>query len=320
MAHNLYQNKMAFTGDLPWHKLGTRFANAMTAEQAMQGAGLDYKVTKEYLCLETTGERVNAWATYNNDNKKILGFVGGDYEVIQNKQAFQFFDILVGQGAAIYETAGALGNGEKVWLLAKLPNTFAPIAGDLIEQYCMLSTSHDGSMPCQVSFTPIRVVCQNTLNIGLKQATNIVKIKHTLNADVRLDEAARILKSMNDYFAQMGEQCHKLAEFQIDDDYINDYINGLFMNESDISERGPGRALRNKKIEMFKGRMNYGRGVDLPGVVGTAWWVLNAATEMSDYDLPKKMQDPTESIMFGSLAKFKQKAWDLSFALVEARQ
>lgn len=319
MAHNLYQDKMAFTGELPWHRLGKRFDNAMTAEEAMEGAGLGYIVTKENLCLENTGERVNAYATYNNDNKKILGFVGGNYEVIQNSKAFQFFDVLTEKGMAIYETAGALGDGEKVWLLAKLPKSFSPVAGDLIEQYCMLTTSHDGSTPCQVGFTPIRVVCQNTLNIALKQTTNIVKVRHTMNADVRLEEAARIIKSMNDYFEQMGEQCHVLANFEIDDDYINDYINGLFMNESDVAEKGPGRAIRQKKIDMFRNRLTNGRGVDLPGVVGTAWWCLNAAVEIADYSLPKKMQDPTETVVYGAMQKLKQKAWDLSFALVGAR-
>jgi phage/plasmid-like protein (TIGR03299 family) len=204
-------------------------------------------------------------------------------------------------------------------MLAKLPQTFEPIAGDLITQNCVLYNSHDGSMPLSVMFTPIRVVCQNTFNLALKHCTNIVRIRHTVNASDRLAEAGRILRNMNDYFTRMGETCHKLASFNIDDKFIQEYQDEMFKKESDISDRGPGRSIRMKKLEFFKGRLRNGMGVDLPGVKGTAWWCVNAMVEMADYDLPKNNEDKTEYCVFGAGADFKQKAFDSALEMVAVR-
>ena len=319
MSANLYNNTMAFTGEKPWHLLGKQFSGSMTAEQAIMGAELDYFVVKEQLLRQDGSLAKDAFATINTANNKILGIVGSRYEVIQNAKAFNFFDELVGKGEAMYETAGALGDGEKVWLLAKLPGSFSPIAGDKIDQYCLLYNSHDGSAPCSVMFTPIRVVCQNTLNMALgKGSTQIVKIRHTANAEDRLEEAGRVMKEMNDYFTLMGEKCHELGRFVIDDDFIKIYKDALFGVEKDIPE-GRGRTLRTKKIDAFDSYMIGGKGVEIPGVKGSAWWPVQAAIEFADYGMPKIGKDPTESVIFGSAADFKQKAWDKAFAMVGAR-
>lgn len=317
--HNLYNNTMAFTGSEPWHCLGKKFDGLMTSEQAIMGAELDYFVIKEQLFRQDGSICKGAFTTINTANNKSLGVVGSRYEVIQNTKAFSFFDELVGKGEAIYETAGALGDGEKVWLLAKLPGSFSPIAGDKVEQYCMLYNTHDGTLPCSVMFTPIRVVCQNTMNLALKNCTQIVKVRHTLNADDRLEEAGRIMKEMNEYFTIMGDKCFDLANFIIDDEFIAQYKEALFGTDKEVPE-GRGRTLRTKKIELFDAKMEGGMGVNIPGVKGTAWWPLQAAIEFADYTMPKVGQDPTESVIFGSAADFKQKAWDKAFAMVSARR
>lgn len=322
MAHNLYNNTMAFSGETPWHGLGRRFDSAMTAEEALMNSGLNYDVKKEQLYrLDIEPTAVNAFATINCENNEILGYVGNAYEVIQNRDAFRFFDKFVGEGVAIYESAGALGLGEKMWLLAKLPTSFEPIAGDKVDQYVLLYNTHDGSLKCSAMFTPIRVVCQNTLNLALRDNTNIVEIKHTSGARERLETAGEFLNQMNQYFTEMGEKCHDLARYTIDDDFIKEYQDLLFGKEDEIPTRGPGRAIRLNRIEMYDSCLKKGRGVELPGVVGTAWWATQAAIEMGDYTLAagKKTNDPTDDILFGSIAKFKQKAWDGAFELVEAR-
>jgi phage/plasmid-like protein (TIGR03299 family) len=320
MAHNLYNDTMAYTGSEPWHQLGKHCEGAMTAAQAIEMADLGYMVIKEQLLRQDGSLCKGGFATINTDNNKVLGVVGARYEIIQNVRAFDFFDSLIGgEAGAIYQTAGALGDGERIWLLAKLPKSFSPIAGDKIEQYIMLMNSHDGSSPCQVMFTPIRVVCQNTLNMALgKGSTQIVKVRHTLNAEDRLEEAGKIMKEMNDYFTLMGDKCHELGKFIIDDDFINMYKNALFGEEKDVAE-GRGRTIRTKKIDAFDGYMANGKGVELPGVKGTAWWPVQAAVEFADYTMPKLGKDPTDCVIFGSGADFKQKAWDKAFAMVGAR-
>ena len=318
MAHNLYQNKMAFTGEKPWHQLGTQFESVMTAEQAIFGSGLGFEVYKEQLYRVTKSDihEVDAFATINGDTDKVLGIVGKRYQPIQNREAFGFFDELVGAGQAIYQTAGALGEGERIWLLAKLPISFSPIAGDNIEGYVLLYNSHDGTAPLSVMFTPIRVVCQNTLNIALKKSTEVVKVRHTTNSAERLKESAKILKCMNEYFTEIGERCHDLASYKIDDDFIESYKNALFGNEIDLPVKGPGRTIRARNIGMFDQRLRFGKGIELPGVIGTAWHPVNAALEMADFDLPKLGKDPTNDIIFGKAADFKQVAWDSAFALI----
>ena len=322
MSDNLYKSTMAYTGEVPWHRLGKQFDLPMTSEQVLAESGLGFEVYKEQLYRVTDSNiaKVNAFATINKDTNDVLGIVGKNYQPIQNKDCFGFFDELIGRGEAIYETAGALGKGERVWLLAKLPVSFSPIAGDKIEGYTLLYNSHDGTSPLSVMFTPIRVVCQNTLNLALKRSTEIVKVRHTTNAAERVEEAGKIIKQLNDYFTEMGEQCHNLAEYQIDDEFIESYKSALFGKEDDLPIKGPGRTVRNKKVAMFDQRLRFGKGVELPGVVGSAWHVVNAAIEMADFDLPKIDKDPTNTIIFGQSALFKQKSWDTAFALIGARK
>ena len=322
MAHNLYLNRMAFTGESPWHRLGIQFDRPMTAAEVIQAAALDYEVYKRQLYdLPNDGEiePVKVYATVNSHTNKRLGIVGDRYVPIQNRDAFAFFDYFIEEGAAIFETGGAIGDGEKVWLLAKLPASFEPLAGDRISQYCILYNTHDGTLPLSVMFTPIRVVCQNTLNMALKNCTNIIKIRHTSNAEERIAEAGRVLNKMNEYFTIMGEKCHDLAQFQIDDDFIKEYKDLMFGKEEDMPARGPGKAIRSNKIQMLDNRLANGRGVDMAGVKGTAWWLSQASIEMADYDLPKVNQDPTESVLFGTSAEFKQQSWDTIFNLMEQR-
>ena len=316
MAHNLYQNRMAFTGEIPWHQLGTHFQERFTSEQAIAASGLDYTVEKERL-FRKDGTEVGAFATVNTANNEVLGIVGNKYEIVQPRDSFGFFDALVEEGAAVYETAGALGFGEKLWLLAKLPITFVPLVGDKVESYCLLYNSFDGTQPCSVAFTPIRVVCQNTLNLALhdKSLHQIVKIKHTSSATERLKTAGAILREMNEYFAAMGKQCELFANFLIDDDFIEEYRQRLFGKEDDFAP-GRSRTIRNNKVEMFEHCRKSGLGTHILGVKETAWGLFNAAIEYADYSMPKMGSDPTECVIFGSGADFKQKAYDEIMDLV----
>lgn len=324
MSHGLYKNTMAFTGEKPWHRLGIQFNERMNSTQAIHAAQLDYKViTQPLYRIFDPGQirESGAYATVNSDTNEQLGVVGERYTPIQNGDAFKFFDSLVEEGAAIYETAGALGKGERVWILAKLPKSFSILSEDKVECYCLLYNSHDGTSPLSVMFTPIRVVCQNTLNmaLGSKKAQNIVKIRHTTYAEDRISEAGRILKYMSTYFNEIGEECHKLSEFTIDDAFIVNFKDLMFGKEDEIPDSaGRAKAIRANRLEIFDKRMQSGMGVNIPGVVGTPWHLVNAAVEMADYDMPKIGKDPTESVLFGSSAEFKQRAWDTAFELMEA--
>ena len=162
---------------------------------------MNYEVEKKELWtiadptnIEEVKKLSTHFATVRTDTAQILGVVGSKYEIVQNRTAFSFFDSLVQDGSGIkYETAGALGNGERIFITAKLPDILRIGRNDDIEQYIFLTTSHDGSGSIMAAFTPVRIVCNNTLNAALRNHSNAVYIKHTANAEEKLKEAARII-------------------------------------------------------------------------------------------------------------------------------
>src|SRR5690554_6640313 len=202
MAHNINFNEKTgkysfFTvQQKAWHGLGQIVEQYPTSAEAIKHAGLDYEVVKSPLFTKGSGiiensqgieigsnelEVPNYFANIRTDNNEVLGVVGKDYHIVQNREAFNFFDAIVGGGEGIlYETAGALGKGERIFITAKLPDYIRVGNGDdVTEKYIFLTTSHDGSGSITAAFTPIRIVCQNTLNASLRNMTNVVRIKHT---------------------------------------------------------------------------------------------------------------------------------------------
>jgi phage/plasmid-like protein (TIGR03299 family) len=215
MAHNLNYNekieKYSFFSvkEKAWHGLGQIVQDYPTSSEAIRFAGLDYAVEKRNLFTYDNKnqngnpdtdiiipeiEVPNYFATVRTDTEQVLGVVGKDYEVVQNEDAFSFFDAIVGGSDGIqYETAGALGKGERVFITAKLPDYIKVGRDDLIEQYLFLTTSHDGFGSITAAFTPVRVVCQNTLNAAFKNCSNAVKIRHTSNAKERLEQGHLVM-------------------------------------------------------------------------------------------------------------------------------
>ena len=322
MAHNLYENSMAFTGAKPWHSLGTSFDGAFTAEQAIDAAHLGFVVTKEPVYRMICGEPAQVphrFVTVNNDNQEILGMVGDQYEVLQNREAFGFFDELLSETGATYQTAGALGKGERIWLMAKLPESFDILMGDQVDQFCLLSAGHDGNSSVDVRFTPIRVVCQNTLTAALDGSRETVSIRHTESCKSRLSQAAIILKEMRAHFAALGEVFQELASVRIDDAWIAAYEEKLFGPMPQQDAHGITKNLWQKKMTAYEAKLDHGMGVWIPGVKETAWGAYNAAIEFADYEFPIRDEEKrTESILWGRANAFKQTAFDV--ALVLARR
>ena len=167
---------MMYHGERPWHKLGKPLDHPATATEAITAAGLDWSVTLSPCYAGGEGDEVDApkylpiagkRAVVRTDRQLAIGVVGTRYRPIQNTDAFGFFDAVVGEGKAIYETAGSLNDGRRIWMLARVPGDIWVADEDNVKKYLLLCNSHDGGSPLRALFTPIRVVCENTLRAAL---------------------------------------------------------------------------------------------------------------------------------------------------------
>ena len=235
MAHNINFNeqtqKHSFfsVNEKAWHGLGTIVENYPTSAEALQFAGLDYRVEKRKLFTLDNADIISKsvpdyYATIRTDNENVLGVVGKDYEVVQNTDAFNFFDSIVGGDGIQYETAGALGKGERIFITAKLPNYIKVGKDDLIEQYLFLTTSHDGFGSITAAFTPIRIVCNNTLNAALQNHSNAIKIRHTVNAKERLETAHRLMGITNKLSVELESIFNRWTKVRINDTEVKKLI------------------------------------------------------------------------------------------------
>ncbi len=158
----------------------------------------------------------NYYATVRTDTNEVLGVVGKDYEVVQNVNAFAFFDAIVGgKEGILYETAGALGKGERIFITAKLPDYIKVGRDDLIGQYLFLTTSHDGFGSIMAAFTPVRIVCQNTLNATMRNYSHAIKIRHTASAVDRLKQAHQLLGVTNLLANELEETFNNWSRIRI---------------------------------------------------------------------------------------------------------
>ena len=245
MAHNLNYNeqkgKHSFFSvqQKAWHGLGKIVQDYPTSREAIEFAGLDYTVEKRKLFTYDTLnneadpdsgivipeiEVPHYFATVRKDTEEVLGVVGKDYVVVQNRDAFTFFDAIVGGDGIQYETAGALGKGERIFITAKLPGYIRVSREDLVEQYLFLTTSHDGYGSITAAFTPVRIVCNNTLNAALKNCSNVLKIRHTTGAKERLETAHQLLGISNKLSEQLEAVFNHWAKVSITDSQVMDLI------------------------------------------------------------------------------------------------
>ena len=235
MAHEIHidngKASMMYVGEKPWHGLGTKLDKPATAEEAFKAANLDWQVVKQPLYAKV-GDKTrlvpdkfmvvpeNKWGT---SDCPIFGIVGRGYTPLQDWDAFGFFDNIVGKGAAIYHTAGALGKGERIWILAKLPSYIKVIGDDITEKYLLLSNSHDGKASVQIKFTPVRVVCQNTLTMALRDGPTL-RVSHTKDLHKRLKQAEHLLGVIHSHYDNIEKIFKKMAQVRMNDKRSAKYL------------------------------------------------------------------------------------------------
>ena len=319
MAHMITDDDaMMYVGEVPWHGLGTRVDHLATSEEALEAAKLGWRVSLKPMALEVTGQNVPGYkAVVRDDIGTVLGVVGRQYSPLQNVDAFRFADTLLPGAEGRYETAGSLMGGRRVWMLAKLGEDDI-VPGDTVQDYLLLSNSHDGTSSFRVLQTSVRVVCNNTLTCALGSATErAIAFKHTAGSisNARLEDAQEALGLVDNMTRFFHDIDRELTRRKFTQDFGH-----LFLDEMvpvPVGAKGNDRAitLAQKKRATLLDLVETGKGNDMPQVAGSLYALKNACTDFTDHyarvrntDVRSSDETRMNMAVFGSGAAWKLKA------------
>jgi phage/plasmid-like protein (TIGR03299 family) len=321
MAHEI--ESIAYQGATPWHGLGVKVDEAVGLDyrRFIEAAGLNWAVERVAVVTQDKQEETNGYAAIRRvTDSKVLGVVGPKYVPLQNEQAFEWFEPFLVTGQAQLHTAGSLRGGSRVWVLAKLQGDPLVIKGnDTVEKFLLLAHAHDGSLAIRVGFTPIRVVCANTLAIAKNnKASQLIRVRHTKSTGDSLLAVRDTIDAINAEFAATAEQYRLLASKDINQNDVHKYIKLVFDIEEKKNEKTDELELTHqaeKLIEDVKERIEAGIGNDVAGVRGTFWAAYNGVTEYLSYSRGRSQDNRLNSLWFGEGADLNQKALDTAVEL-----
>ena len=288
---------MFYVRETPWHGLGTKVMEAPDSEGALIAAGLNWNVVQEPI-FTGENEPIRGYkANIRDSDRRVLGVVTDRYKVIQNHEAFAFTDELLGQGVR-YETAGSLQDGKKVWLLAHMPHEYI-ISGERISPYLLFSNTHDGSGAIKVALTPIRVVCNNTLNLALSTAKRSWSMVHTGDIRSKMQEARDTLFMAERYMDELGKEFEALRLKKLSDQKVMEYIEVLLPVEDGLTPQ------QIKNIERLREDMKirYFDAPDLQDTGKNAYRFINAVSDFATHAKPLRRTANYKENLFARTAE-----------------
>ena len=281
------------TREPAWHGIGTILPSSPTSEDAIVASGIDWIVEKKPIYNENGIQIPNYFANTRDKDGSILGIVSGRYEIVQNKEAFDFTDSLVEEGLT-YESAGSLRDGKQIFLLGKLPKSH--ILGEDLEPYICFTNTFDGSGAIQACLTPTRVVCQNTLNLALNTAKRKWSAKHVGDMKSKIHQAQITLGLANDYISALQREAENLADQPITDATIEAMLDNIYpITEEDSDIR---------KIRVNKLKENFFTCLQAPDIrqyKNTKYAAIMAATDFADHSEPLRKTANFESNRFATI-------------------
>lgn len=301
----------AYVGDVPWHGLGTRVPADISPDDMMKAAGLDWEVQKFPAFAMVNGKKVATGreALIRTSDNKFLDMVGEDWNPVQNREAFEFFNDFIGAGDMEMHTAGSLKGGQNIWALAKIKDSFEVVKGDKIEGYLLFSNPHQYGKTVDVRFTPIRVVCNNTLTMALNNATAIdrmFKMNHRRQFDG--DMVKEVLGVSKEKLAKYKELSKFLSTKKYNDENIVEYFNRVFPLTTTKNKKPDELASRAAKLA-FEVLDNQPGNNFAPG---TWWQAANAVTYATDHLLGRSSDTRLQSAWFGTNQRRKLDAMNLA--------
>ena len=326
--------------------------NCKTAEEVIKTANLNWNVEKcpifgqmplnierlENDCFihdEMYYAKVpNAYGIYRTDLNIPLGIVKDRYNIVQNIDAFTFFNDAIGKDKAIWQTAGYFGNGERIFVSAKIPKNIL-VDDDPVENYLVFTTSHDGSSGVKILFTPIRIICQNTLNAAIRESSNYISFRHTDSVHDNIKMVTDIIKASNAKVESLGEAYNAMRKIKITDNKAMEYFNKLILSESEIDNlRVTGHTyqeiiyknyqamsdanISTKKVNVISSMYDYYHtGIGQKEILGSGWGLYNAVSgyySNIDNAVGLKRMD---SLLYGDKSKKIQKAGDIVLSMIK---
>jgi len=315
MAHMI--ETMAYAGEVPWHGLGTKVPADLSPVQMLEKAGLDWSVEKIPAFANISGKQVNVgWsALTRSSDDSILGVVSNDWNPVQNSEAFQFFDEYCRAGDMEMHTAGSLKDGQIVWALAKVKDSFDLFKGDQVDSYLLFTNPHKFGQCIDVRFTPIRVVCNNTLTLSLNQRSDrVVKKNHRTAFDA--NEVKQTLGIATEKLAKYKEMAAFLGSRKYKEETIKQYFNRVFPVIAYDKEKGPQRKELSKSATRALEVVHTQPGYNF--AEGSWWQAFNAVTYLTDHEIGRSQDTRLQSAWFGANKNLKIKALETAVEFAEA--
>jgi phage/plasmid-like protein (TIGR03299 family) len=307
---------MMFVGATPWHGLGNKVDADIGVEDAIVAAGLDWEVGLKDL-QTVDGVPVSHRATYRKTDGSILGVVGPRYTPLQNKDSFDWFQPFIDAGECGIHTAGSLHSGQKVWVLAQLNRDSSEIVpGDDVSKFILLSNSHDGTTAIRVGYTPIRVVCVNTLAMAHNnKSSQLIRIRHTRSSKNNLEQVRDIMDNINSQFEATAEQFRFLASKNFNQGDIRRYVKTMLGIEGTVDDDIKTRT-RNIMDEILA--LVEGPKQSATNVRGTWWAAYNGYNEYLNYNKGRTEDNRLDSLWFGANANDNIKALEKAMEFANA--
>jgi phage/plasmid-like protein (TIGR03299 family) len=317
MAHMV--ETMAYAGQVPWHGLGVPVSNDLTPAQMMEKAGVDWRVQEVETFIEYNNQKMATGqkALVRETDGRILTTVGENWNPVQNEDAFNFFAEYCLSGDMEMHTAGSLKDGQMVWALAKVKSDFELFGGDRVESYLLFSNPHQYGKAIDIRFTPIRVVCNNTLTLSLDQkADKSVKVGHRVEFDA--SEVKTALGIASDKLAHYKDAAEYLGKRRVTAESLIEYYNTVFPRTAD--KRVQGKALTVDTLSR-NAKMAYDVLETQPGAEyaeGSWWQAFNSVTYITDHVQGRNEDNRLYSSWFGYNQLRKKNALQIAIEFAEA--
>ena len=316
MAHEI--ESLFSVRETPWHGLGHIVKDAPDLDSVLRLAGLDWNVSLQPTFL-SDGTATTQKAIIRDTDKSILGYVGKKYRPLQNTEALNFFETFSKNGLVDFETAGSLQNGKRIWIMAALKSPEMEIVkGDVVKKYLLLSNGHDGIMGIRVGFTPVRVVCANTLAGAHNNAeSKLISVFHSQRSLDNLELIKDSINIANASFEATAEQYRAMAKTAVRKEHLAKYVDIVFYNNKQ-AETDREKLARENLTENITRLFEYGYGNQMPGVSGTVWALYNGVTQYLSYEAGRSQDTRLNNLWFGTAQTLNQRAFDTAMKITVA--